>query len=656
MALHGISFRSCKSSIIAIVIVLLGTLAPTDSRGDSGSAKSSVPEAAAQAKARTIAREVYKGELDKAKRPAEKIELSTKVLRAAEAEGKDLAARYVLLSIALDVAVEAGDVDGAIRAVDAMDASFVIDAARLRATSALAAVVAKVPRTPAMQKEIVAAVDPLISQQMLLDHHEVSRQLAEIALGAARASGDAALARTAAARLQQVRDVSMAFDGVQPALAMLKRAPDDAEANLKVGSFYCFAKNDWTAGLPHLSKGSDPKLKAMAERERAEVMTAEEQVSLGDGWWEIAEKLPAPAKVAVQQRAATWYRAALAKLDTGLVRSKVEGRIRTFTGATAPGAAAAQSVNAIKPQTSKGYVDLTLNDLPKFASKRLVPSWEHMRIGKTLASQTVTDTLVLRKADSPYLITGFLLVETGATLKVEPGVIVLFAPEVKLTSKGRIELTSDDQWIALVSADRNQKWKGILSSGGKVTARRCLLVGAELGIVTERAEDGLVAMECIFAGNGKAVVSGEHGWLKVEDCLFLRNEVGIGSTSDGFVSFSKCLCIGNAKGYESKYDGGCKGSSSTFYNNEIGLESGLYAGVHPIEIRDCNIVGSSKLQVKTDGQPVNARHNFWGRGLGHDVAAGQNTAVQGKVEAFEWSDEAFKEALPSLPLCPYLER
>ncbi len=40
----------------------------------------------------------------------------------------------------------------------------------------------------------------------------------------------------------------------------LKESPDDPAANLAVGSYLCFNKDQWERGLPMLAKGSDPAL------------------------------------------------------------------------------------------------------------------------------------------------------------------------------------------------------------------------------------------------------------------------------------------------------------------------------------------------------------------------------------------------------------
>src|SRR5258706_9646227 len=139
MELHASSSPSRSFQVVFITTTFLGALIPIAMRGDVTTGKSPAPDTAAQGKAFALAREVYKEDLEQAKRPAEKAQLSAKLMEAGKAEGKDPAARFVLLAMARDVAIEAGDVEGAIVAIAAMDSTFVVDAVQLRTTSALAA-------------------------------------------------------------------------------------------------------------------------------------------------------------------------------------------------------------------------------------------------------------------------------------------------------------------------------------------------------------------------------------------------------------------------------------------------------------------------------------------------------------------------------------
>jgi len=75
-----------------------------------------------------------------------------------------------------------------------------------------------------------------------------------------------------------------------------------------------------------LALSSDEKLKALAKRDIEGATSSNEQATLGDGWWTLAEKQEGMAKKQIQGRAAHWYKQALPGLS-GLVKDKVEKRL-----------------------------------------------------------------------------------------------------------------------------------------------------------------------------------------------------------------------------------------------------------------------------------------------------------------------------------------
>jgi hypothetical protein len=102
--------------------------------------------------------------------------------------------------------------------------------------------------------------------------------------------------------------------GLSAAKRKLQDAPDDPEANLILGSFLCFVKEDWPKGVRHLAKGSNPVLKALADREVAFAAQGADPTgcaSLGDGWWQFAEKGSAKNKLRILEHAAGFYEKAL---------------------------------------------------------------------------------------------------------------------------------------------------------------------------------------------------------------------------------------------------------------------------------------------------------------------------------------------------------
>src|SRR5262249_20657170 len=116
---------------------------------------------------------------------------------------------------------------------------------------------------------------------------------------------------------------------IKQAFQKWKAQSDDPDVSQTVGEFWCFFKQDWKKGLPLLSKASDPLLAATAGKELTPPGSMEEQVALGDAWFELAKTRPTLGK-AMQKRAAHWYAKALPDLK-GQDKERVEKHILELT-------------------------------------------------------------------------------------------------------------------------------------------------------------------------------------------------------------------------------------------------------------------------------------------------------------------------------------
>ncbi|HEX3998619.1 MAG TPA: hypothetical protein VHX65_08730, partial [Pirellulales bacterium] len=110
--------------------------------------------------------------------------------------------------------------------------------------------------------------------------------------------------------------------------AVLDKNPADAEANLAVGRWRAFYKNDWPTGLPLLAKGSDEKLKSLAAEELKSPTDAEQQIQLADAWWNISEKEAGIARDCVRLHAGSIYQEALPSLASALKKAAIEKRLK----------------------------------------------------------------------------------------------------------------------------------------------------------------------------------------------------------------------------------------------------------------------------------------------------------------------------------------
>ena len=141
------------------------------------------------------------------------------------------------------------------------------------------------------------------------------------------------LLREVNARIEQCKVLGKAYREMKEAAAVLDKKPDDPLANLTVGKYYCFQKGDWEKGLPMLALGQDETLKAMAAQEIAGLTKADDQVKVGDAWWDLAEKEHGRVQANLRGRANYWYQQVLPELS-GLAKARLEKRIKEYEAAS----------------------------------------------------------------------------------------------------------------------------------------------------------------------------------------------------------------------------------------------------------------------------------------------------------------------------------
>lgn len=288
------------------------------------------PEAVAQEESLKLIREVYKEEYTGAKTAAEKSALAAKLLRVAGQSKDDVTGRYVLLRVARDLATQAGDIPTVLTAVEQMGTHYAIDPVGMRGEYFVRA--AKEGSQPSHHKVVVERAPELVEASLAKDDYAMAGQICRVALISVRKLRDgAALARLTALD-RQVEETAQAYVRVQQMLPKLDSQPTDPEANLIVGRFYCFSKNAWDKGIPLLALGADEALKQVAEKELAGAGAADEKLTLGDAWWDLADRREGQEQEVLRRRAGFWYRQAQDGLS-GLARVKVSKRLEELSEA-----------------------------------------------------------------------------------------------------------------------------------------------------------------------------------------------------------------------------------------------------------------------------------------------------------------------------------
>lgn len=289
------------------------------------SGRSAVPNAAAQAKAEQLIRDVYGKELEAAKTPEEQTALAKKLLDQAANSKADPASHFVLLRFAKEVAVLAGDAESALEAVDRIIQSYEVDPIEMRLDCL--ETVAKAAKSSSQRAALAEQAFSLIDAAVAEDDFEAAVEMGELARESALKAREFSLAKQIVARLKEVEKRKEAYGEYEKAMTRLRESPTDAEANLAAGRFLCVVKGDWDRGIPMLALGGDAGLKAVATKELEGAPSPEAQVALGDSWWDLGDTRQGDEKTALLLRAGYWYELAQGNVTSALAKVKLQKRL-----------------------------------------------------------------------------------------------------------------------------------------------------------------------------------------------------------------------------------------------------------------------------------------------------------------------------------------
>ncbi|MHB8968921.1 MAG: DUF1559 family PulG-like putative transporter [Pirellulaceae bacterium] len=285
-----------------------------------------VPDPLSLERARELVRQLYKKEFDAQQEISQQQALAQRMLKQVDQMSNDPAGHYVLLEIVIKIATRIGDTSTAVAALDDLTENFEVD--ELSKMHETLTTLAKKDRSRVGVSLLLAKSRVLVDTAIQQEQFETAESLCQIATAAARQLGDRDAVNQIQQQAQLVEESQKSLRDVQRILANLTDQ-DDPNAHLRVGRYYCFTKGEWEKGLPLLAKGSDSRLKQLAEEELRNPTVPEDQLRLADGWWELGVQDSARQKP-LQQRAAFWYERALPALSSGLWRAKVEMRLKEF--------------------------------------------------------------------------------------------------------------------------------------------------------------------------------------------------------------------------------------------------------------------------------------------------------------------------------------
>jgi serine/threonine protein kinase len=242
--------------------------------------------------------------------PQQKADLAKELLDAAEREGSDQTQRIALLKVASELASENGAFDRPFEVCDKLGHSFAnIDPLNLKAELLASSAARAVPQ----HAEAIAERSLQIGFRCLaIDRfQQVEKMMPSIEL-ASKKSGREDLIYQADFLKEECQRISAHYQRVKDFEQTLLRDATDPKANLEMGKYYCFAKNDWRKGLPMLALGSDDSMRTAANSELASPHTPTARVQLGDLWWELGEKAADAERIDYRRRARYCYLKSLA--------------------------------------------------------------------------------------------------------------------------------------------------------------------------------------------------------------------------------------------------------------------------------------------------------------------------------------------------------
>jgi hypothetical protein len=276
-----------------------------------------VPDQAAQDNAEKALREKYKDDYSHRK-PEELLALCARFLQPGREDRKDPAGWFVLLREARDLAVQIARPRLAVEAINEIDRWFLIDAHAMKVQALTTIAQTGGPEAARLAGQVaLGQVEAAVAQ----DNYDAALKLVAAAEAiAARAQvdekapdkvkADEKLLAQAKERKEEVEAWKKAYQPVAEAQKKLAAAPNDPDANLTLGRHLCYFQNEWNKGLPHLARGGNAELKALADKDLARPGDVKGQIAVGDGWWNLVKVQSGRTATNVRRRAAYWYESA----------------------------------------------------------------------------------------------------------------------------------------------------------------------------------------------------------------------------------------------------------------------------------------------------------------------------------------------------------
>lgn len=282
-----------------------------------------VPPSDEVAKATKDLQEIYPK--SEAKTPDDQLQLVDRVVPLA-LNAADPVEQYALLQFALSMAQGGGDARKMLAVIDTSAARFEIDPLETQVRELIA--FAKGAKSEAMVDSLVGAATAVVDRAVAEGRMQEAGDLLDALVSACQKPIGKRHAKAMVELRSELAKEKKAWQAVNQARTTLENAPDDAAANLAVGRYEALQLEHWDVGLPHLARGSDEKLKTLAEQDLAAAEAGpREKLAIGDAWFEAAGSASPDERPAMLRRAGYWYREILPMVKQELARLRLTNRL-----------------------------------------------------------------------------------------------------------------------------------------------------------------------------------------------------------------------------------------------------------------------------------------------------------------------------------------
>ncbi len=291
-------------------------------------AKRPLPSAAEQKKFVGLMEEAYN--FSALKTPLDRTALAEKLVGDALKAKSNGGEQFVLLNRAAELASAGGDPAAMFRAVDAIGERYQFDpsALKLRLLKGCLNETGNLEGVAAFWTACESQINAYLNKQRYDEALDTAKTVCQVI----QSLQNKTLRMQSLAWKKALAQVNKDYQEFRQAEKKLASEPRDPAANLTVGRWLCFQRDDYKAGLPFLAKGGDAELAALARREiDSPPITAGDKAALADAWWDLGEKAKSEQRVCLCLHAADLYREALPELS-GLAKATAQKRLEAVVG------------------------------------------------------------------------------------------------------------------------------------------------------------------------------------------------------------------------------------------------------------------------------------------------------------------------------------